>query len=344
MKFKKSILVVASLVLLTGCSPKTSTTNTEVQTTTQVEVNSTKINTISTEVISTETATSSNVYSVENYNGTPYVEVNGNVPFFTEDEKNTNVFESYSDLDDLGRCGVAYANLCTELMPTEERGAIGSIKPSGWHTSNYNEYKGLVDGNYLYNRCHLIAFMLAGENANNKNLITGTRYLNINGMLPFEDKAHDYLKANPNNHVLYRVTPIYNGNDLVAQGVLMEAYSVEDNGSLQFCVFCYNVQPHIVIDYSTGDNHIEDGYDGTTTKTESKVEDKTEVKSEEKADWEDNPNWYTYVLNENSKKIHKPDCSSVSKIAKDNKTETNRSYEELISEGYEPCGICHPEN
>ena len=336
---KKVLLSIGLLVALTGCSPKTQNTTQSNQ--------STQVTTITSEVITTEVSTekvtdvsNDNIYSVNNYSGSPYVEVNGNIPFFTEEEKNTNVFERYSDLDSLGRCGVAYANLCPELMPTEERGAIGSIKPSGWHTSNYNNYKGLVDGNYLYNRCHLIAFMLAGENANEKNLITGTRYLNINGMLPFENKAHDYLKENPNNHLLYRVTPIYNCNDLVAQGVLMEAYSVEDNGSLQFCVFCYNIQPHIVIDYATGDNHIEDGYDGTTSKTE----EKTESNSEEKADWEDNPNWYLYVLNENSKKIHTPDCSSVSKISKDNRTETNRSYEELIEAGYSPCGVCHPEN
>lgn len=332
---KKSInkfLIIAGLVItLTGCSPKTTENTTQTNIIATEEITTSQNTTINTEEVSTN-----DIYSVVNYNGTPYVEVNNNIPFFTDKEKNTNIFENYSDLDSLGRCGVAYANLCKELMPTEERGAIGSIKPSGWHTSNYNMYKGLVDGNYLYNRCHLIAFMLAGENANEKNLITGTRYLNINGMLPFENQTHDYLKDNPDNHILYRVTPIYNEDDLIAQGVLMEAYSVEDNGSLQFCVFCYNVQPHIVIDYSTGDNHIEDGYNEESTSTE--------VKTEENASWEDNPNWYKYILNENSKKIHTPNCSAVSKITKNNKTETNRSYKELIKEGYSPCGICHPEN
>lgn len=296
------------IVLLTGCSPKTE------QKTETATVQAT------TEVITSD-------YSVSEYDGNPFIEINNNTPFFNEKEKSsTEAFENYAELDSLGRCGVAYANICTELMPTEKRGEIGHIKPSGWHTSNYNEYKGLVDGNYLYNRCHLIAFMLAGENDNEKNLITGTRYLNINGMLPFEDKVHDYMKANPNNHVLYRVTPIFKDNNLVADGVLMEAYSVEDSGKLQFCVFCYNVQPHIVIDYANGENHIADDYGTATTEN-----------------WEDNPNWNTYVLNENSKKIHLPNCSSVSKINKKNKTETNRSYEELISEGYEPCSICHPE-
>lgn len=158
-----------------------------------------------------------NYSDVPAYSGSPYAEINGNIPYFTDYP--TDVFETYSELDSLGRCGVAYANICKELMPTEPRGEIGSVKPTGWHTANYHEY---IDDIYLYNRCHLIAFMLAGENANEKNLITGTRYMNVKGMLPFEEKVHDYINTHPNNHVLYRVTPVFVGNELVARGVLMK--------------------------------------------------------------------------------------------------------------------------
>lgn len=181
-----------------------------------------------------------------------YVEVNGNIPYFTEEDKQRrDAFEMYSELDELGRCGTAYACVCRELMPTEERGSIGSVKPSGWHTVRYDD---LIPDRYLYNRCHLIAFRLAGENANRRNLITGTRYLNVTGMLPFEDQVGDYAEAT-GNHVLYRVTPVFVGEELVARGVLMEAYSVEDGGDgVQFCVFAYNRQPGITIDYATGES------------------------------------------------------------------------------------------
>lgn len=180
---------------------------------------------------------------------TPWVEINNNVPFFSSSDKSrTDPFEEYSDLDNLKRCGVAYANICKELMPTEKRGSISSVKPSGWVQASYPGY---VDGNNLYNRCHLIGFQLAGENANKKNLITGTRYLNVTGMLIFENQVADYVKETK-NHVLYRVTPVFAGDELVARGVLIEAYSVEDNGELQFCVYCFNIQPGIEIDYATG--------------------------------------------------------------------------------------------
>ena len=188
------------------------------------------------------------------YSGKPYVELNGNQPVFTEKEKkDKTAFENYSELDELERCGVAYANICKELMPTEERGAIGHIKPSGWHLIKYD----IVDGKYLYNRCHLIGFQLAGENANNKNLITGTRYLNVTGMLPFENMVADYIKET-GFHVLYRVTPVFEGDDLLAKGVQMEAYSVEDEGEgICFHVFVYNVQPQIHLDYATGESWLE---------------------------------------------------------------------------------------
>lgn len=187
------------------------------------------------------------------YNGKPYVELNDNVPNFTTREKNnTKAFENYHRLDALGRCGTAYANICKELMPTEKRGAIGMVKPSGWNTVKYD----VVDGKYLYNRCHLIGFQLAGENANKKNLITGTRYLNVDGMLPFEDEVADYVK-DTDHHVLYRVTPVFKGDNLVAEGVEMEAYSAEDKGKgICFHVFVYNVQPGVTIDYATGESRL----------------------------------------------------------------------------------------
>ena len=189
------------------------------------------------------------------YSGEAYAEINGNVPYFADSELTTTSYEYYSDLDSLGRCGVCVANIGPDIMPTEERGEIGNIKPTGWHTVKYSE---IIEGNYLYNRCHLIGFQLAGENDNEKNLITGTRYLNMDGMLPFENMVADYVKET-RNHVLYRVTPIFEGDNLVADGVLIEAESVEDNGSgVLFNVFCYNIQPGIVIDYATGDS-AEDG-------------------------------------------------------------------------------------
>lgn len=188
------------------------------------------------------------------YSNSAYVLINNNIPNFTESDYTTTAFETYSELDTLGRCGVAFSNICKEIMPAEneKRGTISSIKPSGWQTS---KYEGLIDGNYLYNRCHLIGYQLAGENANEKNLITGTRYMNVEGMLPFENKVDDYIEKNEQNHVLYRVTPIFEGNNLVASGVQMEAYSVEDNGQgVCFNVYVYNVQPGISIDYSDGAN------------------------------------------------------------------------------------------
>lgn len=187
---------------------------------------------------------------VPEFSGTPYVEINGNVPFFTEEDLTTDSYETYTPLDPLGRCGVAVSCIGRDLMPTEDRESIGQVKPSGWHTVKYD----CVDGKYLYNRCHLIGFQLTGENANKENLITGTRYLNVDGMLPFENMVADYIKET-DNHVLYRVTPIFQENELVARGVLMEAKSVEDNGAgILFCVYVYNNQPGVEIDYLTGES------------------------------------------------------------------------------------------
>ena len=193
--------------------------------------------------------------NLPDYSGEAYVELNDNVPDFSKKDMTSKAFEKYSELDDLGRCGVAYANVCTETMPTEERGNIGMIKPSGWQTVKYDN----VDGKYLYNRCHLIGYQLTAENANEKNLITGTRYLNVEGMLSFENMVADYVE-NTDNHVLCRVTPIFKGDNLLASGVQIEAYSVEDKGKgVSFNVYCYNVQPGITIDYTNGDSKLSDG-------------------------------------------------------------------------------------
>lgn len=193
-------------------------------------------------------------WNMEEYSGEPYVTVNHNVPFFEEEDFQVKAFETYSQLDSLGRCGVAFACVGKESMPTGERGEIGMIKPAGWHTVKYPE---LINDLYLYNRCHLIAWCLTGENANEKNLITGTRYMNIYGMLPLEEMVANYIDRT-NHHVLYRVTPIYEGKNLIASGVLIEAASVEDQGEgLSFCVYCYNVQPGIEINYLTGESWVE---------------------------------------------------------------------------------------
>ncbi len=195
-----------------------------------------------------ETVTYSNLNEIPEYKNEIYVIINNNIPYFDESDYTTDAFEKYSDLDEKGRCGVAYANICTEIMPTGERGDISDVEPTGWKQEKY-------DGEYLYNRCHLIGYQLAGENANERNLITGTRYFNVQGMLPFENEVADYIDNNPNNHVLYRVTPIFEGNNLLAKGVQIEAYSVEDEGKgVCFNVFVYNVQPEIHIDYATVEN------------------------------------------------------------------------------------------
>lgn len=279
------------------------------------------------------------------YSGTPYTEVNGNQPYFTEEELTTQSFETYSELDSLGRCGVAYANVGQDLMPTEPRGEIGAVKPSGWHLVKYDN----VDGKYLYNRCHLIAYMLAAENANPQNLITGTRYLNVQGMLPFETKVCDYVK-NTGNHVLYRVTPIFDGDNLLADGVLMEAYSVEDAGEgIGFCVFAYNVQPGIGIDYATGDNWAEGS--GTYQSTVASVAEETpapqpetdtavQITPELSAPQETQQT--TYVLNTNTMKFHYPTCSSVDDMKEKNKQIYTGSRDEVINMGYVPCKRCNP--
>lgn len=255
----------------------------------------------------------------------PYVVLNDNIPLFTEEEITTESFEEYAELDSLGRCGAAFACIGTDLMPTEERGAIGQVKPSGWHTVKYD----CVEGKYLYNRCHLIGYQLSGENANERNLITGTRYLNTEGMLPFENEVAEYVK-DTQNHVMYRVTPEFEGDNLVASGVRMEAWSVEDEGEgVCFHVFVYNIQPGITIDYATGESW-ETVDDGTQEAEVNKTYPKGEDEPEE------------YILNTSSKKFHLPSCGSVQDIKDENKESFNGSRDWLLENGYEPCGRCKP--
>ena len=258
------------------------------------------------------------------YDGKAYVAVNNNEPFFTDSDMTTTAFENYSDLDSLGRCGVAYANICKDIMPTEERGKIGMIKPSGWHTVKYD----VIKDRYLYNRCHLIGYQLAGENANPKNLITGTRYLNVEGMLPFENLVADYVN-NTGNHVLYRVTPMFSGSNLVANGVLIEAKSVEDNGGgIPFNVYCYNVQPGVGINYENGDSWL----DGTTGSASS-GSDTSAVENSAA----DSSNSETMVhITATGKKYHRAGCRTLKK------SDTEVTLDEAKSMGLSPCGICNP--
>ncbi len=265
---------------------------------------------------------------IPDYSDKPYVQINGNEPFFEESEITDEAYESYSELDALGRCGVAMACLGLELAPTEEREDIGSVYPSGWEysgSSNNREY----DFGYLYNRCHLIGYQLAGENANEKNLITGTRYMNVEGMLPFENMVDDYIE-DTQNHVMYRVTPIYDGYNYLADGVLMEALSVEDEGEgIEFCIFVYNVQPGIEINYFTGQNR--------------KVGDtSTSINPDDITDSQGGDGAVTFIINKNSKKFHLPDASCVNNMKEENKESSGKTRQDLIDDGYDPCKTCNP--
>ncbi|MBQ8689534.1 MAG: DNA/RNA non-specific endonuclease [Clostridia bacterium] len=247
-----------------------------------------------------------------------FVSINGNNPYFKTDEIVSSSYEFYSALDSLGRCGYAMACLGKDLMPpaNDTRGDISEVYPSGWYQRSYD--KSIVPGGYIYNRCHLIGWQLTDEDANAQNLITGTQFFNIEGMLPFENMIADYIKEY-NNHVMYRVTPVFEGDNLLCTGALIEGYSVEDNGAgIKFCVFCYNVQPDVAIDYSNGANSLigeEDGESGDPVE---------------------------YVLNTNSMKIHLPDCKWVSQMSEENKAHSTKTVEELMAEGYKPCATCNP--
>ena len=271
------------------------------------------------------------------YSGSPYVEINNGLPSFRKSDYTAICFSTFSPLDDLGRCGPATACIGKESMPTEPRGAIGQIKPSGWHTIRYDD---LIEDKYLYNRCHLIGYQLTGENSNPQNLITGTRYLNIEGMLPFENRVSDYVERT-GNHVLYRVTPVFEEKNLLADGVIMEALSMEDKGQgIRFHVYLYNVQPGISIDYTTGESSYAEPSDRSVP-----VPDQGS-----KTDLPDNPVTttvpsvadVTYILNSNTKRFHRPDCPSVNDMKEKNKIYSSESREEILSQGYQPCKSCQP--
>ena len=266
---------------------------------------------------------------IPTYTESAFTTVNNNIPYFSPDDFNDVSFEYYSELDDLGRCGVCMACIGKDIMPTDERGSIGMIKPSGSHLDKYD----IVDGKYLYNRCHLIGYQLTGENANPKNLITGTRYLNVVGMLPFENQTASYINKT-NNHVLYRVTPVFNENDLLCKGVLMEAWSLEDNGlGICFNVFCYNVQPGISIDYFNGDSCL---YGASVTTSVINKSTTTTITTTIVS------GQYDYVANKKSKIFHLPFCSSVNSMNEENKIYHKGEREQLIANGYTPCKKCCP--
>lgn len=265
---------------------------------------------------------------VPEFKGESYVVVNDNKPEFEESDFTTESFENYSELDSLERCGVAEANIGKDLMPVKERESISPVKPSGWQTAKYD----CVEGKYLYNRCHLIGYQLSGENANKKNLVTGTRYMNVEGMLPFENEVADYVKKT-DNHVLYRVTPVYEGDNLVASGVQMEAWSVEDEGKgVCFNVYAYNNQPGVEIDYATGKSRL----------AEEKAPEEKPEESSNKTSGQAAGETGQYICNTNTRKFHNPDCSSAKDTRGKNRKKTKETREQLLQQGYEPCGRCHP--
>ena len=271
---------------------------------------------------------------IPEYNRSATVKINGGDPFLEENEITEDAFESYSPLDALGRCGVAFACIGIEIMPTEDRGEIASITPTGWEyggISNNNTYD-FIENGYVYNRCHLIGFQLAGENDNERNLITGTRYLNIEGMLPYENMVADYVEKT-GNHVMYRVTPIFSGLDYVARGVLMEAYSVEDNGrGICFCVYAYNVQPGVSINYFTGVN-------AKNGESLPEINDEDDDRLNGGAT---DGEVCDYILNTNTKKFHYAGKSCAPKSDSKNYKEYSGTRDDLINEGYAPCGTCKP--
>lgn len=312
----KTLLLFSLFASLAGCGGVGATASGSAPT----QVSGHEVSETVSESAPSEAAGEIDIADIPEYSGSPYVEVSGNVPSFT-DAALTSPAETYAPLDPLGRCGSAMAIVSRETMPTEERGSIGMVKPSGWHTVRYDD---LISDRYLYNRCHLIGYQLTAENANERNLITGTRYLNVEGMLPFENEVADYVEAT-GNRVLYRVTPLFVGDELVARGVQMEAKSVEDGGAgVSFNVFCHNVQPGIQIDYQTGQSRR--SQDAGPTGESSSIQPSADQ--------------VMYVLNVNSGKFHLPDCPSVSKMSDRNKREVTSTLDQMRAEGYSPCANC----
>ena len=302
------------------------------------------------------TSKSVNTHRIEAYHGIPFVLLNDNVPEFQERDLVTEAFQEFSPLDHLGRTGPGIACLGSETVPTETRGSIGDVRPSGWHTVRYDD---LIEDRYLYNRCHVIGYQLGGDNATPENLFTGTRYLNMNSMLYFENMVASFIRDNKGTHVIYRVTPVFDGSDLVASGVQMEAYSVEDHGKgVSFNVYLYNVQPGVVIDYSNGESRRDTDSESINVMTCAAAYDMLTSSNQEILRLELNDDSFdrdfgsrntfeetkretqssiTYVLNMNTKKFHRPSCSSVFDIKDKNRIDFFGTREEAISNGYVPC-------
>ena len=296
------------------------------------------------------------ITDIPEYSGDAFVAMNDGQVYFGKLDVGPGSYEEFAELDRLGRCGSVFALIGPESMPTIQRGPIGDVRPSGWKISKYE----WIEGKYLFNRCHLIAYQLTGQNANPLNLITGTRYLNVEGMEPLEDRVAYYLRRT-GNHVLYRVTPVFSGNELVARGVLMEACSVEDDGEgLEFCCWCYNVQPGVEIDYVTGESYADGTVeapepvgdvhgadaDGASANANADQDvdasEAVEVIKPYSSEDASDTNEYAYILNLNSHLFHKPDCPAVEKMSSKNKRGFNRSREEAIELEFEPCGYCKP--
>lgn len=329
LKFKNSLIMMLGVLLcLSGLISCSITIDLSTDNNGQVIENSNDTNSSTQNT----TADSRNI-TIDNipaYSGDDYIILNNNIPNFSESDLTTTSFEEYAPLDDLGRCGVAYSNIGTDIMPTEKRESISSVKPSGWQSVKYD----IVEGKYLYNRSHLIGYQLTAENANEKNLITGTRYFNATLMLPYENMVADYIKET-NNHVLYRVTPVFEGNNLVATGVQMEAKSVEDNGEgIEFNVFVYNVQPGITIDYATGDSALS-GEEMTNTSSSSNSNN-TSNNSSNTTSSNNTTSTEEIIIRGNSKSkiYHCPGQRDYENMADSDYLVNFNSEEEAISAGY----------
>lgn len=291
---------------------------------------------VASENVEKPAAAKTKLYTLK-YSGKPYTKVNRGIPSFSKSQLRIKSYEKYGKLDRLGRCTSCTANIGRNLMPTEKRGSIGMIKPTGWHTIRYS----FVDGKYLYNRCHLIGYQLTGENANKRNLITGTRYMNVDGMEPFETEVAQYIRRT-GHHVLYRVTPIFKGRELVARGVHMEAESVEDHGrGIRFNIYCYNVQPGVKINYVTGDSRATNGESGTHGGSTPSYGNSGTSGGSSGSGSQSNVR-QTYIVNVNTKVFHRPGCSAAKKTLTKNKRSMRVKRSFLIRHGYRPCKFCRP--
>lgn len=330
-KLKKSlIMTLGVLVCLFGFISCSSTNTSSANNSGQTAENSNSNNILLT---NPDENNNINISDIPKYSGKDYIILNNNVPNFSESDLTTTSFEEYSPLDSLGRCGVAYSNIGTDIMPTEKRESISSVKPSGWQSVKYD----IVEGKYLYNRSHLIGYQLTAENANDRNLITGTRYFNATLMLPYENMVADYIKET-NNHVLYRVTPVFEGNNLVATGVQMEAKSVEDNGEgIEFNVFVYNVQPGITIDYATGNSALSDEeINSTDSSNTSSASNNNSISSSNKPSSNNTTSTEETIIRGNSKSkiYHCPGQRDYENMADSDYLVNFNSEEEAIAAGY----------